>query len=39
MHNDQFRDTASAGPAMYSDFLEADNGDADRRHSLGTVAG
>jgi hypothetical protein len=35
---DQFRDTASAGPAMYAGFLEADNGDADRRHALGTVA-
>lgn len=35
---DQFRDIASAGPAMYADFLEADDGGAERRHALGTVA-
>ena len=35
---DQFRDTASAGPAMYANFLEAEESDADRRHAFGTVA-
>lgn len=35
---DQFRDTASVGPAMYADFLEAENGGAERRHASGTVA-
>lgn len=35
---DQFRDIASVGPTMYADFLEADNGDAERRQASGTVA-
>jgi hypothetical protein len=35
---DQFRDTASVGPAMYASFLEADDGEANSRHAFGTVA-
>lgn len=35
---DQFRDVASAGPVMYADFLETDDGGSDRRHAHGTVA-
>jgi hypothetical protein len=35
---DQFRDTASAGPAMYASFLGAEEDDAARRHAFGTVA-
>ena len=34
---DQFRDTASVGPAMYAVFLEADDDNADRRHAFGTA--
>lgn len=36
--NDQFRERDSAGPAMYTAFLGADEGDADRRHAHGTIA-
>lgn len=36
--NDQFRDTAAVGPAMYASFLGPEAGDAQRRHARGTVA-
>lgn len=36
--NDQFKDTDSAGPVMYADFLEAKPGDLERRHAHGTLA-
>jgi Nucleotidyl transferase AbiEii toxin, Type IV TA system len=35
---DQFRDTASAGPAMYASFVDVDDREAERRHASGTVA-
>ena len=35
---DQFRDSTSVGPTAYAAFLQADPGDAERRHALGTVA-
>jgi hypothetical protein len=34
---DQFRDTASVGPAMYANFLETEDGNVDRRHAFGTL--
>jgi hypothetical protein len=35
---DQFKDTGSAGPVMYADFLEATPGALERRHAQGTLA-
>jgi hypothetical protein len=35
--NDQFRDIAAVGPAMYASFLGAAEDDAERRHAHGTV--
>jgi hypothetical protein len=35
---DQFRNTASAGSAMYASFLDADNNEAERKHASGTIA-
>lgn len=36
--NDQFRDRDSAGPAMYSTFVDEDGSDRERRYAHGTVA-
>ena len=36
--SDQFREIDAAGPQMYADFLQADGGDAERRHAHGTIA-
>jgi len=35
---DQFADVGSVGPRQYATFLDADPGDGERRHALGTVA-
>lgn len=35
--DDQFRDIDSVGPAQYAAFFEADPGEAERRHAVGTV--
>jgi hypothetical protein len=36
--HDQFSDLASVGPGQYGRFLEADPGNAERQHAVGTLA-
>lgn len=35
--DDQFQDTDAAGPTMYADFLEAEPGEAERRHAYSSM--